>query len=286
MAFNIWAGSRLVYDMKLTKKLRFWSSCFSPIALYDFTPKSYLDKPVIVSLTTVPSRVKYLKATILSILKQSVQPAYISLNLGKKPKKQDIPWSVPLWLQKLKSVKIFWQEEDYGPATKFIPTLLRHGNDDILIIIIDDDMIYPKNLIQNFIAADRQAKGEHVFCANGHLINANLDCNFPASRRIKSGQNRVAVIEGCGGYCLRPKHLALDSLVDFNNAPDKAWLIDDLWISGNLSKNKILKYQIASGKRKSLLQSMQPAIIGARAELSNKILNYFKNYWAEDELFK
>ena len=145
-------------------------------------------------------------------------------------------------------------------------------------------MIYPKNLIENFIQADKNAKGENVFCSNGHLINANLDCNFPPSHRIKQGYKRVAIIEGCGGYCLRPKHLNIDELLDFSSAPDKAWLIDDLWISGNLSKNKISKYQIASGKRKSLYQSLEPAISENRLEVSKNILSFFKDCFTKEEL--
>ena len=121
-----------------------------------------------------------------------MRPSYIALNLGKVPKKKDIPWEMPSWLLELKSVKIFWQDKDVGPATKLLPTIERHKNQNILIVIVDDDMLYHKTLVQRLFEADKLSGGKNVFCFNGHCLPNNLSCNYPSSRRIKSGFRKSA----------------------------------------------------------------------------------------------
>jgi hypothetical protein len=59
--------------------------------------------------------------------------------------------------------------------------------------------------------------------------------------------------------------------------------MDDIWFSGHLSRNGITKVQIASGKRYSLPQALEPAITGDRVKLSNDLLDYFSEDWRDSE---
>jgi len=50
-----------------------------------------------------------------------------------------------------------------------------------------------------------------------------------------------------------------------------------------LSRRKIEKDQIPTGKRKSLPQTIEPAIVEPRAEISDGLLEYFGPDWKDSE---
>ena len=72
--------------------------------------------------------------------------------------------------------------------------------------------------------------------------------------------------------------------VDNRLAPDRCFFDDDIWISGHMSKNKIQKVQIVSGKRKSLSNTIKSAISGNRSKLQTDLMKYFKNDWSKEEI--
>ena len=273
----------LKYDLINIKKLDYTQNC---------TQNKSNQNNIIVSLTTIPSRIGYIKPVIYSLLSQTHKPNKIELNLALKPLKNDISWKVPRWLENLDAVEIFWLDHDYGPASKFIPTLIRHKDDDAMVIVVDDDMFYPKDLIETFVYYDSKVFNSNaVLCSNGHLIAKNLNfADSSSSKRIefkysdlKNNYRKVAIIEGCGGYCLRSKFFNLQELQDTANAPKGCILMDDVWISGHLSRHGIEKIQIPTSKRKSLLQTNILAIPHDRLELNNKMLQYFSADWLEKD---
>ncbi len=266
-----------------TKNIRAFIYQLKRLKKWDFVPNKSKPK-IIITFTTVPSRIAQIKPTIISLLQQTYCPSIIELNLAVNPQKEDKDWSVPLWLESLTSVSINWLDYDYGPASKLIPTLERHQNEDCLIIVVDDDMIYPKDLIENFFKADQQSHGKKVFCASGHPITKNHHFfESPPGRRITDGSCRVAIIEGCGGYSLRPKHFNIETLKSLDGAPDNAMRMDDIWFSGHLSRRNIEKIKIATSRRHGLPQSMEAAITGPRETLSNALLDFFSGDWHPDE---
>jgi len=109
--------------------------------------KKCQDCRIVISLTTVPDRVKLLKPVIKSLLDQSVKVDQIVLNLPKLCKEK--PYDVPDDLKKM--CNIFTCGRDYGPGTKFIPTILREQEADTIIIMLDDDYIYGFNFIETIL---------------------------------------------------------------------------------------------------------------------------------------
>lgn len=236
----------------------------------------------VVSFTSVPQRLKLSKGTLVSLLKQTVPPKEIQINLGKNifPTQE-----IPEFLKDLKTVKVFWVENDCGPATKYLPTLERFENLNQLLVICDDDMYYAKNLIQCLADADKSSGGKSSFCVNGLNVPADLKSeSCPSDKGIISGIKKVAVIEGCGGYTLRPQFVDLKALKNTTGAPARAYYDDDFWISGHLSRRHIEKFQIVAGRRKSLENTTVSAITGDRAQLQTDLMVYFKNDWAQDEI--
>jgi hypothetical protein len=109
--------------------------------------KKCQDYRVVISLTTVPDRVKLLKPVIKSLLDQSVKVDQIVLNLPKMCKEK--PYDVPNDLKNM--CNIFTSGRDYGPGTKFIPTILREQEANTIIIMLDDDYIYGCKFIETIL---------------------------------------------------------------------------------------------------------------------------------------
>jgi len=239
------------------------------------------DGPV-VSLTTVPRRIDNIKPTLVSLLRQTVKPKRIEINLSEE---LFAGREIPASLLNLENVRICWQKKDYGPATKLVATLERYQTQNERIVIVDDDMYYPKNLLSDLLAADMKSNGSHVFCINGYLLPRDLKAESIGSERaLKSGTRKVAVIEGCGGYLLRSSHLDWKLLLNLENAPKRALFDDDVWFSGHLSKAGVDKIQIPTGRRKSLVNSNKgTAISGDRRQLRSDLMLFLKNEWREYE---
>ena len=235
----------------------------------------------IVSLTTVPNRIINIKPTIASLLRQRLAPREIHLNIGKDYFGDA---EVPDFLNGLKTLKVFMEDIDRGPATKYLYTLRRVDPDD-LVIILDDDMYYPNTLIEDLVRADSEYNHQCAICINGLRVPKSL-CSFDREldREIKLGHKRVAVIEGCGGYALRPSYFKTD-LFDLTGSPLRAFFDDDFWISGHLSRNNIEKYQITGRKRRrALSNTIESAIGGDREELQSELMRYFSDDWKEEEI--
>ena len=266
--------------MKLTKYLRTYYYHFKNIKRWDFEIQQ---TKVIFSLTTVPSRIRWLKPTLISLLRQN--PDVIELNLAEKPLKQDIPWDVPTWLTELSAVRIFWLEQDYGPASKYIPCIERHKDEDCVICVVDDDMIYPEDCLARLVRMHQSAKEPTVFCTAGHKIWRNLDSSRPPLQEKPKGHPvRVGIIEGCGGYLIQPQYFDLDQLKDILNLSGNSVKQDDVWISGLLSQANIPKFRVKVGKRAGTINTLTPSITGSRIAPFNDVLRYFSADWKEQEL--
>ncbi len=150
--YNFFEGETLVSDTFDEFRLRRTS-----LAGLDADCARNPDKSeAIISLTTIPSRLPLIALTLKSLLRQSRAPRRIVLNLPEFSKREKVPYVIPDELKSLACVEIA-RCEDMGPATKAIPTLLRETPEQ-LVIIVDDDRIYPANLVADLEDAARAAR--------------------------------------------------------------------------------------------------------------------------------
>jgi hypothetical protein len=198
---------------------------------------------VTVCLTSIPSRLSMIDDTIKSLLIQTRAPAEIRLYLPKVSKREQVAYTVPPHLERLASVVIIEVEEDHGPATKFLPAL-KDAAPDQKILIVDDDRIYPRRLIEILDDAATHHPGA-AYGLGGTIVAMDL-IDRPTTLkmnllRIPPAQVRatritrkteVDILMGCHGYLIRPRHLDLDRLFDYSQAPPEAFFADDIWISG------------------------------------------------------
>ncbi len=231
----------------------------------------------LVTLSTTPGRIGGLRPTLASLLGQELAPREIHLNLGMDLF-GDRP--IPDFLQGLEVVQVHRVARDLGPATKLIPTLQRLQGTRERIVVVDDDMFYHPALLRQLVEAEAAGSGRECCCANGLLLPRSLraqDCR--GDRALRSGRRRVAIMQGAGGYCLRADLLDPADLLDLRGAPARAWFDDDVWFSGHLSRRGIVKWQVATGRRKSLANTLESAISGDRVTLMTELLGFFAKDW-------
>lgn len=203
---------------------------------------------LIVSLTTIPSRLPFLGDTLASLMRQTRPPAMIVLNLPYRSRREGVEYVLPDYLAGLSLVKIN-RCEDWGPATKLIPTL------DLCapgqrIVVVDDDRLYPPRFLADLEAASLVHPGSMLgfsgWVAPADLIDrpttilSNLLMRPPAPVRATrlSLPYPVDVLQGMSGYLVRPEQLM--DLTDYAGAPPAAFFVDDVWIGGHCRTSKLV----------------------------------------------
>lgn len=130
--------------------------------------KKYSQAPVIVSLTSIPSRLDTLDIVIASLLEQNIQPKLIVLWLNNSLKNK-----LPARLRKIQS-DVFTIRYCEGTSSfrKLLPSLKAYKN--ATIITCDDDMIYPKNWLEHLYNAHLDHQG-CVISQVGRLITRDKE---------------------------------------------------------------------------------------------------------------
>ena len=121
---------------------------------------------IIVSLTSFPVRFCNLHYVIKSILEQSVKVDRICLYLDDTVSKDLLPQN----LKDLESkglLEILFRDQDIKPHKKYYFAIKEHPDD--IVITVDDDLIYPNNLVESLIKTHQEFPTCVVAC-RGHKI--------------------------------------------------------------------------------------------------------------------
>jgi hypothetical protein len=132
---------------------------------------------VIASLSTVPDRIDNLRPTILSLLKQTRPPEEIVLAIPEFSVRERRPYVVPRHISRLPRVRVLRCREDWGPATKFIAAIqdeLAMGRENTLIMVVDDDRLYPRDALETYLHYNEQLP-DAALCFRGAAMPRNLD---------------------------------------------------------------------------------------------------------------
>lgn len=200
---------------------------------------------LVVSLTTIPSRVQYLQATIDSILAQSLKPDAIELNVPKTYSRRTFgTLDSCVWPT---GCDVVWVEQDLGPATKILPTVERYRNTDTLIVYCDDDQNYDRHWLERLVRASEANPGaviadraiesrkqeiKHVWAQKKLAYRLRRLISFGAWKPSR-GPFRDDIAEGFGGVLIRPEYLHDDAA----EIPNILWSVDDVWLSGMYERN-------------------------------------------------
>jgi len=203
------------------------------------------DEKYIVSLTTYPPRIDKTWMTIESILHQSVKPDQIILWLydGEFSGKSSLPKKL-LNLEK-RGLQIEFCNVNLMSHKKYYYTMLKYS--DAKVITIDDDIIYPPDLIQKLDKCHKIFPEDIICTMSRHIkiinnkISKYIDWNYI---RINTNPSIQSLSIGCGGVLFPPASLHPD-IFDKGCLIKYALQADDLWLKIMSIKNKTKVVSIA-----------------------------------------
>jgi hypothetical protein len=240
------------------------------------------------SMTSIPSRIGKLNPTINSLLRQDLF-APVLVYLPVKSRVEEKAFEPLCFLNNPPYVQIRWVDVDFGPATKYIPALLETSGlpHPPLILVVDDDVIYPPDFVRNFWEA-HQRMPHAALCMRGWMVPKDLDwAHSPTvfGSEILAGPQRTGIITATHGYLLCANMTDVEALRGFTALSPEISFVDDVWISGHLSQQHVQKYIIPTQHSPfpNLLSLTTPDLGYRRRERNNVALAYFSNHWAADE---
>ncbi len=201
------------------------------------------DDDIIVTTSTSPKRLNTIDKVIDNILnKQTMKPAKLYLNVPHKFKRTNeiYPDDLLLNLQKKYDKLQINRCEDIGPITKVSETLKLINNENNIIIIIDDDIDYPENFIENLV---KKLKDNNHNKENNKINNININNCIVANSiypKIINGID-IDIIEGYKGICFKRKIFENDffDMINNSNSFKHCFNSDDYIISRYLSNKGI-----------------------------------------------
>lgn len=214
-----------------------------------FVPnKSPIEIPdrVVVTFTTIPSRMEFLPQTVKNIYKQTYNIDKIYVNIPYVSKRLQVEYIVdPSW-EFPDNVQIV-RCKDYGPATKVLGCLPYETNPETMIISIDDDHEYLPDAVETLVDhAKRNENSAIAFhCLSRYPFKTRPKCN---RQNIAKG-NGVFLLEGFGGVLYRRKFFVPEMVEYFENLSNECFLSDDVVISAWLEKQGIEKIMVCAKER-------------------------------------
>lgn len=257
---------------------------------YRYKPKI---KNCIISLTTTPPRLKHVKPILMSLLDSSVAVTEIRLNIPYTSCK-GIPYVIPKWLTKLKNVKIYRTEKDWGPATKLLPTLIdcySSSNINAKIIVVDDDVIYGyymvetineyfekynhplnKDLQKNKLENSNELKRRVAITMYGDKVAKDNTMKYDMSTRAGNymvGDRYTDILRGHSAYMVTPD-MFTEEIFDYTNHPKECFFVDDNYFSFHLKKNNVRILMVGLSYKAIPFSDTVNVAIGGLHATSNK----------------
>lgn len=208
------------------------------------------DSGLVVSLTTIPSRLEALQPTLKSLLRQTSRPREIRLCLPAWSVRENRPYVVPAWLAGLRCVTLV-TVEDSGPATKFLATLGTVAPDQP-VVVLDDDRVYHPRLLAHYAALAGAHPDVALAGAGWRVPSDRIDRPTTLRARLAGAPyvprranqlhrpERTHILQGVHSYLVRPRFFDLAALGDFSGAPPAVRFVDDVWVSAHCRAEKWL----------------------------------------------
>lgn len=212
-----------------------------------------------VSLTTIPSRIKLpvFFENLKDIIENQTYPIetiFITIANKYRRFKEIIPTEIIDQLRLLPKVVIIQIDDDLGPSSKYLGPMINYYNiiKDQILIVIDDDRKYNKNLIKNFTIGYNSFPNltfssglwSSYFDKNYNNISLN-DLDFSIYQ--EKNNNKFYYGQGLGGFFgFAIKIVNMEKFIDYNlyilNRIPKSFFHDEGIILGYLKfyEEKIL----------------------------------------------
>jgi len=203
------------------------------------TARTGREPRVIVSLTTLPSRIARIGPVLRSLLDQDEPADEIRLHLPSSSRREGTPYSIPDFLRGVIGLSVVHCDRDWGPATKLLPVLQAERESNVVIIAADDDVIYPPDFVANLLRW-QQARPGCALGLRGWSLPPSLDWRETQTRygtEVTEPQ-RVDVITGTWGMLVEPRFFDA-AVLDYSGFPADAFFVDDIWLNGHLARRAV-----------------------------------------------
>jgi len=202
------------------------------------------DNLVVVSLTSIKARynARILHKTLDSLVNLNYDNYIIVLNISKEPKFLDTGFTDDdIYCLTLLYPKIMINVvENYGSIRKIIPTLKLFNNN--IIISVDDDVIYDKNMINTFINVYNIHKC--IVCVRCRNIHLDLVDKIDKYTMASKDECKLDLLpEGVGGILYHSSMFDSKFInFNFNNLEEEFLKNDDLLLRASTIIKNIKVY--------------------------------------------
>lgn len=189
---------------------------------------------LVVTLTTVPERMGRLAPVFRSLADQTVAADRIILARPQVSRRSGRPY--PPLTPAFPGIEVI-DCTDEGPATKLLPAL--KAEPEALILVVDDDVIYPADFIEQLLAWHRRLPGAALGWRGWRIVPGRHPKRFPhVFATAVAEPTQVDILLGTWGYLVPPG--AFDAAVhDFSGYPPAVRFVDDVWFSGHLARRGV-----------------------------------------------
>lgn len=192
------------------------------------TKEVYPEGELIVSLTSYGNRLQLIYLAIESLMHQTLKPNRIILWLDKT--KYDTYESIPLALHKLEERGLEIRLcEDVRSYTKLVPALNEFP--DSLIITVDDDWIYPIDMVERLYRAYQKDSSKIYFFRGHYILFDKHGKPKPYDEWVKRGAKGCDILNfptGMGGV-IYPPHCYHSDMTDSELFLKLCPSADDVW---------------------------------------------------------
>lgn len=201
--------------------------------------KNRRNRKVIISLTSIPSRIDKLWITIESLLRQTYKPDKIILWLAEE-EFRDVELPDKLKKQQNRGLEICYCE-NLRSYKKYYYTAKRYPND--YIVTVDDDIIYAEDMLEALVTTYKDNQG-CIVCHRSHVLKKghralcgyNHWLKFEERKQIESQPSFSCFFTGSGGtlfpmFRMNRQVFDKDAFMKLAPCADDVWLNFCAWIS-------------------------------------------------------
>lgn len=243
-------------------------------------------RKLIVSLTSIPSRIDKVWITTESLLRQTYKPDKIILWLAED-EFQNVKLPVQLIEQQKRGLQICYCD-NLRSYKKFYYTAKKYPND--YIVTVDDDIIYAENMLEMLVKTYRK-NPRCIICNRAHHIKRNTTGlkeygSWTKYEDIELSETKPSFyyfFTGCGGnlfpmFMLNRKVLDKDAFMKFAPYADDVWLNFCAWLSGikTVKTKGILGYTITIESSSDKGLTRINAMYRKNDEQIEKVLKYLE----------
>jgi hypothetical protein len=214
---------------------------------------------IVVSITSWVKRIGYVKKVIESIMDNSINPDRVYLNLSKIEFGDiELPKDLVTYFESDERLIINWVDGENTKTMKKVFPILQYLDDEDIIITADDDILFPKDLIESRIRDFNNFGGKYSITSNKCAIGVFNNMNVASAISLYTKK----MLKHWDEY------VNSDIIKTYNDDRTYAYI---LWLSGFLNK-PCSKYDV-----KELLRSYSLSLTETSMS-ANKQIIVARNY--------